>query len=263
MPSLRHNFFRFPMSPISDLAAYLLRPSVDSTTQTIALRRLSRTKFPNHNSTWTKNSSDTLTLPDARKLGYAQYGSLTWRPILYQHGLPGSRIEAAVFDELGEKYAVRIIAIDSLVVVGVHPTQIEHFSIIQKTWNALQSISGWMSIRISGGGPYDTPLLAQWRYPAKNSMVFHHEPAAQLDLSGEKCLQLTQQLVAKAEATAHESDLKVFKDEDYAQGFDGVTQDDRLVASDFGFRIEDICLDLPVQLWHGKYDRFVPLNHGE
>ncbi|KAL2377499.1 hypothetical protein RJZ90_006674 [Blastomyces dermatitidis] len=106
------------MSPISDLAAYLLRPPVDST--------------------------NTLTLPDARKLGYAQYGSLTWRPILYQHGLPGSRIEAAVFDELGEKYAVRIIAIDSLVVVGVHPTQIEHFSIIQKTWNALQSISGWM-----------------------------------------------------------------------------------------------------------------------
>ncbi|EGE84909.2 alpha/beta hydrolase fold containing protein [Blastomyces dermatitidis ATCC 18188] len=210
------------MSPISDLAAYLLRPSVDSTS--------------NYN---------TLTLPDARKLGYAQYGSLTWRPILYQHGLPGSRIEAAVFDELGEKYAVRIIAIDSLVVVGVHPTQIEHFSIIQKTWNALQSISGWMRYQEVG----HTPLLAQWPYPAKNSMVFHHEPAAQLDLSGEKCLQLTQQLVAKAEATAHETQ------EDYAQGFDGVTQDDRLVASDFGFRIEDICLDLPVQLWHGKYDR--------
>ncbi|EEQ85429.2 alpha/beta hydrolase fold protein [Blastomyces dermatitidis ER-3] len=221
MPPLRHNFFRFPMSPISDLAA-----------------------------------SDTLTLPDARKLGYAQYGSLTWRPILYQHGLPGSRIEAAVFDELGEKYAVRIIAIDSLVVVGVHPTQIEHFSIIQKTWNALQSISGWMSI-VGYQEVGHTPLLAQWPYPAKNSMVFHHEPAAQLDLSGEKCLQLTQQLVAKAEATAHETQ------EDYAQGFDGVTQDDRLVASDFGFRIEDICLDLPVQLWHGKYDRFVPLNHGE
>ncbi|KAL2372274.1 hypothetical protein RJZ57_003290 [Blastomyces gilchristii] len=194
MPPLRHNFFRFPMSPISDLAA-----------------RLSRTKFPNHNSTWTNNSSDTLTLPDARKLGYAQYGPLTWRPILYQHGLPGSRIEAAVFDELGEKYAVRIIAIDSLVVVGVHPTQIEHFSIIQKTWNALQSISGWMSI-VGYQEVGHTPLLAQWPYPAKNSMVFHHEPAAQLDLSGEKCLQLTQQLVAKAEATAHESDLKVFKD---------------------------------------------------
>lgn len=58
------------------------------------------------------NSSDTLTLPDGRKLGYAQYGSLTGRPILYQHGLPGSRLEAAGYDELGLKLGARIIAAD-------------------------------------------------------------------------------------------------------------------------------------------------------
>ncbi len=32
---------------------------------------------------------------------------------------------------------------------------------------------------------------------------------------------------------------------------------------DFGFRIEDIRPDLPVQLWYGKHDVFVPLYHGE
>jgi len=59
------------------------------------------------------SSSGTLTLPDGRKLGYAQYGSLTGpRAILYQHGFPGSRLEAAAWDELGLKYGVHIIATD-------------------------------------------------------------------------------------------------------------------------------------------------------
>jgi hypothetical protein len=58
------------------------------------------------------DSSDTLILPDGRKLGYAQYGSLTGRPILYLHGLPGSRLEAAGYDELGLELGARIIAAD-------------------------------------------------------------------------------------------------------------------------------------------------------
>lgn len=58
------------------------------------------------------DSSDTLTLPDGRKLGYAQYGLLTGRPIFYLHGLPGSRLEAAGFDDLGLELGARIIGVD-------------------------------------------------------------------------------------------------------------------------------------------------------
>ncbi len=36
-----------------------------------------------------------------------------------------------------------------------------------------------------------------------------------------------------------------------------------MICTDFGFRIEDIRHDLPVQLWYGKYDTHVPLNHGK
>jgi hypothetical protein len=57
-------------------------------------------------------TSDTLTLPDGRKLGYAQYGSPTGRAILYQHGLPGSRIEGASYHDLGVELGARIIAVD-------------------------------------------------------------------------------------------------------------------------------------------------------
>lgn len=59
-----------------------------------------------------RDSSDTFTLPDGRKLGYAQYGSQTGRPILYLHGLPGSRLEAAMYHDLGLELGARIIATD-------------------------------------------------------------------------------------------------------------------------------------------------------
>lgn len=58
------------------------------------------------------DTSDTITLPDGRKLGYAQYGSLTGKAMLYLHGLPGSRIEAASYHGLGLQLGVRIIATD-------------------------------------------------------------------------------------------------------------------------------------------------------
>lgn len=57
-------------------------------------------------------TSATVTLPDGRKLGYAQYGAPTSRAVFYLHGLPGSRIEAAAFDEHGVKLGIRIVGVD-------------------------------------------------------------------------------------------------------------------------------------------------------
>lgn len=58
------------------------------------------------------SKSDIFILPDGRKLGYAQYGSPTGRAILYQHGLPGSRKEAAAYHDLAVVLNARIIAIE-------------------------------------------------------------------------------------------------------------------------------------------------------
>ena len=57
-------------------------------------------------------TSAVLTLPDGRKLGYAQYGSPTGRAIIYCHGLPGSRIEAAGMHDPAIECGARIIAVD-------------------------------------------------------------------------------------------------------------------------------------------------------
>ena len=59
-----------------------------------------------------EGTSTTLTLPDGRKLGYAQYVSPTGRTVFYLHGLPGSRIEAAAFVPMAMKLGARIIAVD-------------------------------------------------------------------------------------------------------------------------------------------------------
>jgi pimeloyl-ACP methyl ester carboxylesterase len=47
-----------------------------------------------------------------------------------------------------------------------------------------------------------------------------------------------------------------------AQGFDGIAQDGRVMCEEWGFKVEDIRKDLPVHLWYGKDDTFVPPNHG-
>jgi pimeloyl-ACP methyl ester carboxylesterase len=57
-------------------------------------------------------SSAIHTLPDGRKLGYAQVGSPTGKPVFYLHGTPGSCVEAIAFDEMGKKSGARVIATD-------------------------------------------------------------------------------------------------------------------------------------------------------
>lgn len=57
-------------------------------------------------------TSSTLTLPDGRKLGYAEYGSPTGKAILYHHGFPGSRLEGAQHHELCTELGLRMICID-------------------------------------------------------------------------------------------------------------------------------------------------------
>ncbi|KAK7222646.1 hypothetical protein V2G26_010649 [Clonostachys chloroleuca] len=51
-------------------------------------------------------------LPDGRKLGYADYGSPTGKPLLYFHGYPSCRLEASVADEMAKRHNIRLIAID-------------------------------------------------------------------------------------------------------------------------------------------------------
>lgn len=106
-------FTSFNMSLLSDLTTYLLRLFSSFLTSRNPISSPAAT-VERHKSDYRldNDTSETFTLPDGRKLGYAQYGSLTGRPIFYLHGLPGSRLEGAGYDELGLKLGARIIATD-------------------------------------------------------------------------------------------------------------------------------------------------------
>jgi len=54
-----------------------------------------------------------LRLRDSRRLCYECFGATGARSaVLYFHGLPGSRLEAALLDQIGRKAGVRIVAVD-------------------------------------------------------------------------------------------------------------------------------------------------------
>ncbi|EER28913.1 alpha/beta hydrolase fold family protein [Coccidioides posadasii C735 delta SOWgp] len=141
---------------------------------------------------------------------------------------------------------------------------------------------GGRDIGMRGAG-WPTLLGFTWRYrlvPTPTRWWFQRQLAARLDLSDEKHLELLQQDVSSrsgSKATLSrevEKELEVMRDEhvlrlflrtsreSFAHGCDPTVQDGRLISTDFGFQVEDIRSDLPVQLWYGKHDSCVPLNHG-
>jgi hypothetical protein len=58
------------------------------------------------------DSSATFTLPDGRKLGYAIYGTSEGPTIFYLHGLPGSRLEGALYERRCLELGARLIAVE-------------------------------------------------------------------------------------------------------------------------------------------------------
>jgi pimeloyl-ACP methyl ester carboxylesterase len=53
-----------------------------------------------------------VTLDDGRTVGYAEFGSLDGRSVLWCHGEPGSRLEAEAFAPAATEHGLRIIGID-------------------------------------------------------------------------------------------------------------------------------------------------------
>ncbi|KAH8592894.1 alpha/beta hydrolase fold protein [Bisporella sp. PMI_857] len=147
------------MSILSYLRAYFFRLFANfTTTNKLVSPPAALTEEPTRSYFRLDNdSSDTLALPDGRKLGYAQYGSQTGRPILLLHGIPGSRIDGAFFDELAQKVNARIITADrpGLGWSSPHPgrTLLDHPKDLEHLAKHL-GLEEYSVLGVSGGGPY-------------------------------------------------------------------------------------------------------------
>ncbi|KZO97518.1 alpha/beta-hydrolase [Calocera viscosa TUFC12733] len=69
------------------------------------LRRLSTTATA-------PRDSQTFSLPDGRTLAYAEYGTPSGFPLLYFHGYPSCRLEAAAADDLARAQNLRLLSLD-------------------------------------------------------------------------------------------------------------------------------------------------------
>ncbi|KAK2606213.1 hypothetical protein QQS21_003384 [Conoideocrella luteorostrata] len=120
------------------------------------------------------------------------------------------------------------------------------------------------------GYPYGLRFCPSWL----NRWFWRRDAIGRVDLTDDERLKLLLQQIERAKPTMSEKELAAMSDvnfhrqalrstrEGFSQGYDGVLVDGRLCCLDFGFRVEDFRPDLPVHLWYGKQDVFVPPNHG-
>lgn len=82
-----------------------------STTSSVKNTPIASTSQPTQTSPDRTKENQTLTLPDGRDLGFAEYGSPRGKPLLFFHGLPSCRYEGE-FHYLGLRYNARVLSID-------------------------------------------------------------------------------------------------------------------------------------------------------
>ncbi len=98
-----------------------------------------------------------ITLQDGRALSYAEYGDPRGEPILYFHGLPGSRLDAQLTEPVASRLGVRVIAVDRPGFGGSHfkpdRTIGEWPQDVGQLADALD-LDRFAVMGVSGGGPY-------------------------------------------------------------------------------------------------------------
>lgn len=108
-------------------------------------------------STSSPNTGHILRLSDGRQLAYAQYGQPNGLPVMYCHGFPSSRLEAALFDAVARACGAWLIAADR---PGYGLSDFKHDRRIAGWSDDVRELGDHLGIDrfallgISGGAPY-------------------------------------------------------------------------------------------------------------
>lgn len=98
-----------------------------------------------------------FTLPDDRKVGFAQYGDASGHPLIVFHGAPGSRYDGVGFHDKAKKLGIRIICPDRPGHGYSSPQPDRKLSDYAADISALAThlnLPQYDILGISGGGPY-------------------------------------------------------------------------------------------------------------
>lgn len=247
-----------------------------------------------------------IALPDGRLLAFCEYGDVKGSPILYFHGVPGSRLDAKLADQTGRRLNARIIGIDRPG-FGLSDfkrgRKIGHWPLdVAKLADAL-GIDRFAIVGASGGGPYglacalsipqrltsvgivcglgpllDTPgAIDRMTVISRAGLRLARHTPWVLELVYVLIAVLMrhnpERIVAHMAARAGHPDKAVLKKPELRQilsasfresvraGPSGVVRDLVLLSRPWGFRLQDISME--VHLWHGGLDLIVPPSLGQ
>ncbi len=107
--------------------------------------------------TCNSRTAQTMILPDDRRLGFAEYGAPGGAPLIFFHGFPASRLEAALIADAAETVGFRVVAVDRPGYGLSDPQPRRRVVDIAEDIVALTEQLGFDKftvLGISGGGPY-------------------------------------------------------------------------------------------------------------
>lgn len=112
------------------------------------------------------NTHRIFVLSDGRQMEYLEYGDPTGRAVIYNHGMPGSGLEASVLDPLFKEAGLRLICPNRPGVGKSSP--IKHYHLAQITRDLLQLVEYKQlnDITLIGWSSGGVPALWQSRYLA-------------------------------------------------------------------------------------------------
>lgn len=115
------------------------------------------------------NENLTLNLSDGRKLGYAEFGSPSGKPVIIQHGMACSRLDGLYYHSLGLQLGARVIGVDrpgmGLSTAQPNRTLYDSAKDVEQLTDHL-GLTSYSVMGISGGGP-STLACARYLPPTK------------------------------------------------------------------------------------------------
>jgi len=251
------------------------------------------------------STGTTITLYDGRRLGFAEWGDPTGKPVLDFRGLPSSRYGDGIDPAFLVSHGIRRITVDrpgmgdsdflpgrSLrdwpgdVADLANQLDLDRFWLLGTSGGApyVAACAHRMPDRIiraaivSGLGPLDRPgaLDGMDELEKRVMLAARHQPLLALAAVGLATTAdrirpgaiyrgFVDALPACDQTVAQRPEVRKSIVDSYrrafAQGTRGQVHDWAVIASPWGFRPEEIRVE--VQLWHGDSDDRVPLHHAE
>jgi pimeloyl-ACP methyl ester carboxylesterase len=232
-----------------------------------------------------------VTLSDGRRLAYAEYGDPRGVPMLYFHGHPGSRHEAALLAEAAAEARVRLIGIDRPG-LGLSDYQPGRRLV---AWPAdvvgladQLGLGRFAVVGFSGGGPYalacaaEIPdrltacgivsgvgvlspfvsFLGMWMpylmLPLMRRLYFRSDEQARASLArfGQRWAAPDQ---ASLRSRSVSETLSASIAEAFRQGTQGAARDGALISGTWGFDLGAISFP-DIHLWHGELDNEIQVR---